>query len=124
MRPLRLVPAKLRALAWGLRAVRVARRQLARGGLGALALPPPPGVAREAKSGVEVALQIGSQNCLVRSAVRQAWYAAQGHDVDLVIGVTSPRGGFKAHAWLATDPPDEGAGYAEITRHSAGGRER
>lgn len=123
MRPFRALPAKIRALAWALQAARLAQRQLADGGLDGLALPPPPDLPYVAKSGVEVGLQLSSRNCLVRSAVRQAWYAAHGRNVDLVIGVTRPSD-FKAHAWLASDPPAQSAGYEEIARRPADGRRR
>jgi hypothetical protein len=124
MRPLRLLPAKLLAFAWGLRAVATARRQLARGGLDALALPPVPDVPREAKGGVETALRLSRGNCLARSAVRQAWYAAHGRPVDLIIGVTRPGGKFQAHAWLESDPASAGEGFEELARRPAGVPER
>jgi len=122
MRPLRLLPAKLRAFGWALGTVRSAQRQLARGGFESLELAPPPPLPYEAKGGVQLALRLSSRSCLVQSAVRQAWYAAFGREVDLVIGVTHPSAGFKAHAWLETDPPSSRDGYLELARRPASRR--
>ena len=119
---LRLLMAKLRAACWALRATRTARRRLATGGLDALALPPVPPLPHGAAAGVELVLRLGVRNCLVRSAVRQAWYAAYGREYDLVIGVTTPSRGFKAHAWLEVDPPEASEGFEELLRRPAAGR--
>jgi hypothetical protein len=124
MTPLRLIPAKLRALAWALHAVLVARRQLAHGRFDSLILPPVPRLPSEAKGAVQLALRLGSRNCLVQSAIRQAWYAAHGRAVDLVIGVTAPGEGFRAHAWLESDPPAAGDGYEELARRPAQASQR
>lgn len=121
MTPLQLLPAKLRAAWWALRAARAARRRLARGGLDALALPPVPPLPHGAAAGIDLALRLGVRNCLVRSAVRQAWYAARGREHDLVIGVTTPSSGFRAHAWLDGDPPEASEGYVELTRRPVAG---
>ena len=50
--------------------------------------------------------------------MRQRWLAAAGVPAELVVGVTSPRDGFRAHAWLPGDrvPP----GFTELTRYPAG----
>ena len=58
--------------------------------------------------------------CLVSATVRQAWYAAQGDRRDLIIGITAPSEGFRAHAWLEGDAPNAGQeGFSELLRHPA-----
>jgi hypothetical protein len=47
--------------------------------------------------------------------VLQAWYAAQGIERDVVIGVTAPAAGFTAHAWLDGEA-GEAESYREIHR--------
>ena len=37
----------------------------------------------------------------------QRWEAGQGVPVELVVGVTAPGPGFRAHAWLTTDADAE-----------------
>ncbi|CAN5649373.1 hypothetical protein BH20ACT23_BH20ACT23_14520 [soil metagenome] len=54
--------------------------------------------------------------CLERATVLQAWYAAQGQRRDLIIGVTAPQTGFRAHAWLDGDPPCHTEGFHELLR--------
>ena len=44
---------------------------------------------------------------------------AAGGPRELVIGVTSPRNGFRAHAWLEGDPPCHSEGYDELLRRGA-----
>lgn len=61
--------------------------------------------------------------CLQRSVVLQRWYADQGVDRDVVIGVTAPGAGFKAHAWLSRPDAPAGGQYTEITRLAAGRRQ-
>lgn len=109
---------RLRAARWALRAVWTARQQLARGGVDALALPGVPSVPREAKGGVEIVVRTVGRNCLVRAAVRQAWYAAHGREYDLIIGITPPAKGFKAHAWLEHDRGNEER-FEELLRRPA-----
>jgi hypothetical protein len=108
---------RLRAARWALAAVRTARRQLANGGVDALVLPRVPSVPHEAKGGVELVMRTVGRNCLVRAAVRQAWYAAHGRAYDLIIGITPPAKGFKAHAWLELDVGNER--FEELLRRPA-----
>lgn len=61
-------------------------------------------------------LGLRRDTCLVRSAVLQEWDLVHGRPRDLVIGVTAPGPGFKAHAWLDGDPPAARAGFDEFTR--------
>jgi hypothetical protein len=111
-------PATLRAAWWTVRAAVRVRRQLARGGLQHLAVPRSPRLAAHAERGVAFVLRRRRETCLVRSAIWQEYYAAQGSRYDLVIGVTAPGAGFAAHAWL-----DRGGGpvegYTEIARRGA-----
>jgi hypothetical protein len=113
------VVARGRAAWWALRATAIARGQLGRGGVDALDIPPAPPTPAEARTWAQHVVRLCAKNCLVRAAVRQAWYAGQGREVDIVIGVTSPSEGFRAHAWLAIDPPQTYEGYEELARRPA-----
>ncbi len=117
------LPAKVRAAWWTFGAIRLVRRQLADGGVAALSLAPPD-LPYEGKGGVRFALRLGTRNCLVGAAVRQAWCLAHGRSYDLVIGVKPPAQGFKAHAWLSGDPPGAARGFIELTRRPAAQLER
>jgi hypothetical protein len=79
-------------------------------------LPPAPRVGLDATRGVRVALKLTRATCLQRSVVLQHWYAA--HDVarDIVIGVTAPQAGFRAHAWLEEPGQLTEFEYTEMTR--------
>jgi hypothetical protein len=111
----RIDVATLRAAFWTVRAARRARRQL-RAGLTEVDLPRAPRLPSSAERGVTHMLWRRAEPCLVSATVRQAWYAAQGLPRDLVIGVTSPRAGFRAHAWLDGDPPCHEERYHELVR--------
>jgi Transglutaminase-like superfamily len=65
---------------------------------------------------VEALLRHRRHTCLEAALVRQRWLAARGIDREIVIGVTSPRQGFVAHAWI--DGEDTGAPerFSELTR--------
>jgi hypothetical protein len=109
----------LRAALWTVRAVRRTRRQLSRYGPDAVDLPPVPSVAATAGRGVAAVLRRQRPTCLVSATVRQAWYAAHGWPRDLVIGVTSPSDGFRAHAWLEGDSPCHEEDFRELIRRPA-----
>ncbi|MGH2705322.1 MAG: lasso peptide biosynthesis B2 protein [Actinomycetota bacterium] len=109
----------LRAAWWATRAARTARRQLHDGGLDAVRLPTVPRLPNRARPGVTAALRPASVTCLMRALVVQAWDAAHGRPRDLIIGVTSPKSGFQAHAWLQDDPPCHSDGFRELTRRPA-----
>lgn len=98
---------KLRAAWWAVRCVRRADPEQ---------FPPVPAVSAADRRGVSFALRAARANCLVRAGVLQAWYLAHGEERDLVIGVTAPSKGFRAHAWLDGDPPCHSEGFAELTR--------
>lgn len=113
----RLDPATLRAAWWAQDAARLARRQVAAGGLESLALPPAPRLPPRAERGVRAVLRRRGERCLVSAAVRQAWHRGQGDERDLIVGVTAPTPEFGAHAWLAGDPVTED--FEEIGRRPA-----
>ena len=56
-------------------------------------------------------------SCLESALVRQRWLAAAGDRRDLVLGVTAPATGFRAHAWLEGDRVDDG--FSELSRFAA-----
>ena len=56
--------------------------------------------------------------CLETALVRQARAAGAGVAVDVVVGVTAPASGFRAHAWLDGDRVDPQ--FAELWRYPAG----
>jgi hypothetical protein len=76
---------------------------------------PPRSAPRHATRGVRTVLRHGNATCLERSLVLQRWYAAQGIERDVVIGVTSPAD-FSAHAWLDGDPTEPAAEFRELHR--------
>jgi hypothetical protein len=80
----------------------------------------PPVLPAAAGRGVEALLRRAKPTCLEAALVRQSWLRAHGVLCDVVIGVTSPRDGFKAHAWLE-DPRQPAAPHPwrELTRLSA-----
>ncbi|MET8091471.1 lasso peptide biosynthesis protein [Micromonospora sp. NPDC005220] len=110
-------PLGVALVAWAMLACRLVRRQLARGGLGAvrLAAPPPGGTDRL----VRRALRRSGGNCLESALVRQRWFAEQGVPRTVVIGVSAPAAGFHAHAWLDGDPDPHRHELAVILRHPA-----
>ncbi|HEX9889452.1 MAG TPA: lasso peptide biosynthesis B2 protein [Nitriliruptorales bacterium] len=112
-------PDTLRAAGWALRAVVVARRAYRRSGVAHVRLPEVRAVDHRAQRGVLAVLSRTRQRCLVRATVRQAWLAAHGEPRDLIIGVTRPGAGFRAHAWLEGDDPGHHEGYTELTRRQA-----
>lgn len=109
-------PACLRAAWWTVRAVSRARRRLHETDFGTGRLPAPPRVPAYAIRGVRVVLRWRSPGCLVEAVVLQRWYAAQGDRRDLVVGVTAPADGFRAHAWVDGDQSARSAGFVELFR--------
>jgi hypothetical protein len=61
---------------------------------------PPRPLPDTARRGVSLVLKLGRATCLERARIRQAWEAAHGRPATVVIGVTMPSAGFRAHAWL------------------------
>lgn len=112
------VTADFRAAWWAARSIRRARA-IPVGSITAGALPVVPGLPLSARRGVSLSLRLAKASCLVRAIVLQAWWLAHGEERDLVIGVTAPSKGFKAHAWLEGDPPCHSEGFEELTRRPA-----
>ncbi|HEX2085535.1 MAG TPA: lasso peptide biosynthesis B2 protein [Solirubrobacteraceae bacterium] len=107
----------LRAALWTVRALRAAWRQLGDGDdYRALDLPDPPPLPASATRGVDATIRRSRRTCLVKASVRQRWHAAHGDRRDLVIGVTPPAAGFKAHAWLDGDAESRDGSFTELTR--------
>jgi hypothetical protein len=109
----------LRAAWWAHRALRATRRRLAAGEMEVTAFAPP-ALPASAARGVEALLRRSTPTCLEAALVRQRWLSAHGVIRDVVIGVTAPSDGFKAHAWLAS-PGETGSSqpWHELTRLSA-----
>ena len=112
-------------LVWTLSALRAARVQLRAVAPPAVTIAGPrpdrvgpPEVMRRRAGAVRLVLRTARATCLEECVVRQRWLAAAGVPSELVVGVTSPSDGFRAHAWLAGDrvPPD----FVELTRYPAG----
>ncbi len=100
---------------WAARALRACRMQLAGGGLEAVRLPRPPACRSGGERGIGRALGAGRARCLERALIRQSWLQSCGDERDLVVGVTRPGPGFRAHAWLAGDREDTSA-FSELRR--------
>lgn len=108
----RVHPATLRAAWWAFRAVRRARRDLARDGVTVI-VDAPPQVPWGGRTGVMGVLNRTSPTCLERCVVHQRWLGAHGIETEIVIGVLREGSGeVKAHAWIEelTDPAE----YAEF----------
>ena len=110
--------SELRAAWWAYRCLRDARRRLAAGHSDVRVTPP--ALPAAAVRGVEAVLRRARPTCLEAALVRQRWLRAHGVQRDVVIGVTAPSDGFKAHAWL-DDPGQSSAQkrWTELTRLSA-----
>jgi Transglutaminase-like superfamily len=100
----RFDPQALRAAWWALRALGRTRRQLRAGKLEDVVLAAPPALGPSADHGVNAVLRRARGTCLERSLVLQRWLAARGDARDVVIGVSAPATGFRAHAWLDGEP--------------------
>ncbi len=55
--------------------------------------------------------------CLETALIRQACAAGAGAAIDVVVGVTAPASGFRAHAWLDGDRVDPA--FVELWRYPA-----
>jgi hypothetical protein len=108
--------ASLATSRWVVGATGQVRRQLRGGGrVDEVTVPSPPPVSLRSTRALRVSLRVATRNCLRRSLLRQAWFAAEGDQRDIVIGVRrSPK--FGAHAWLEGDvvPPEEA--FEELLR--------
>lgn len=115
----RLNVAGVRAAVWALRALGRTRRTLRADGFVRPALPRVPAVDARFRYGATGALRRSKATCLESATVLQAWDAAHDAERDLIIGVTSPSSGFRAHAWLDGDPPCHDEGFSELLRRPA-----
>lgn len=114
-----LDPSVLTAAGWTLLALARVRQQLGGRGLQQLIVPKPPPLPSHARRGVVSVLRRRRATCLMRAAILQQWDASHGHRRDLVIGVTAPSEGFRAHAWLEGEVPCHEEGFRELLRHPA-----
>src|SRR5262245_38915984 len=112
-------PAEALAALWTVRAIVQARRGARRTPVLRIRLSPPPDLPNEAIAGVAGVLCRWEQTCLIRALVLQRWYASHGWPRELVIGVTAPSGGFRAHAWLADSDPCHSRDFTELLRTPA-----
>jgi hypothetical protein len=107
----------LRATLWALRARRQALRAVSGDGIATrVSFSKPPRTPVDATRAVTAVMASTRATCLVRSLVLQRWLLDHGEAVDVVIGVTAPSNGFRAHAWL--DRPGELGtdGFEELHR--------
>lgn len=113
------VAARARAALWAVRAAGQASRQVRRRRLEDVQLASPPAMAcEEAIGAVLGVLGLTRRSCLVRSLVLQRWQAAYGVRRDLIVGVTAPREGFAAHAWLEGDDLSGQRRFTALVRYS------
>jgi hypothetical protein len=96
-------PTSIRVGAWAWRAHRRGRDQLRRTGLTDLDLPAPAAERPKDRRAVLAVLRLRGATCLERSLVLQRFDAAAGRARVLIVGVTGPGDGFRAHAWLDGD---------------------
>ncbi len=112
-------PNSRRLIWWTVRAVRASRAQLLERQPPEVRLPPLPSGGDPAGGDrtVRLAARAARASCLETAIVRQRFLASQGVRRDLVIGVTAPSAGFRAHAWLEGDGGT--SGFVELHRHPA-----
>jgi hypothetical protein len=111
-------PRVLRAALWTWRAARRVKKDLSRSRLDDVRVIPVPSLPAEAGRGVAAVLRRTSYTCLERALLLQAWNNAHGLRRDVIIGVTRPSEGFKAHAWLDGESPCHEEGFTELTRRA------
>lgn len=108
---------EIRAGVWAAKAVRSARRQLKTGAeINQVRLEAVPKLSSEAEGGVRQITRRLDATCLERAVVLQRWHAAHGRKKALVVGVTPPSSGFRAHAWLEGEDQSE-RGFVEFLRY-------
>jgi Transglutaminase-like superfamily len=121
-RPVRARTAGFAATGWWtLRTWWRVHRWLARGpgesGSPPVTVVPVGGGAAYSRRAAQLVLASCRATCLEIAHVRQARAAAAGLAVDVIVGVTAPASGFRAHAWLDGDRVDPG--FAELCRYPA-----
>ncbi len=113
---MRLSRPSVVAAGWACLALLQARRQLRTRPITSVQLLAPPALGHGGVGGVRRALRFRWVTCLERSLVLQAWEVAHGRSRDVVIGVTPPQSGFKAHAWLSDDVERGHDDFEELMR--------
>lgn len=83
-----------------------------------LDLPGPPTGGAGGVHVVERVLARRRASCLESALVAQRWLAAHGIDRDVLVGVSAPGAGFRAHAWLHDPDGDAHPELTEIHRRS------
>ena len=87
-----------------------------RGVRAAPTLPPAPATAHSRRA-ARLTLACCRATCLERALLRQARAAGAGMPRDVIVGVTAPATGFRAHAWLDGDRVEPG--FVELWRYPA-----
>jgi hypothetical protein len=107
----------VRAAWWAWVALRSVRNQLRDGAVRDVDVPDVPSVTPESARAMRRVLARHDPSCFERSLVLQAWLAAHGTPVDVVVGTEGgARAGFAAHAWLDGEPQPAGRHYVEMLR--------
>lgn len=114
--PPRLDPCHWRAALWALRAKARSRNKIDISGSSSLSLPRVPVLPDRARHAVLAVLFRTRATCLERATVLQAWDLAHEYGRDIIIGVTKPSEGFRAHAWLDGDDACHSQGFTELLR--------
>ena len=111
-------PGAARTLLWSLRMVGRIREQVPQRSFRDIALSAPPALDRRSRSAVNAGLRLRRATCLEQALLRQRFDAANGVDRTLIIAVSSPANGFRAHSWLEGEPQRDQS-LREIVRHPA-----
>lgn len=105
-----------RAAWWAWREIRRLKRSLPKERIDSITVSRPPNLPNHAGRGVAAVLRRVEHTCLVKALLLQKWHESHGNPSDVIIAVTSPSAGFRAHAWLDGDPPCHDEGFEELMR--------
>ena len=105
--------AQLYCAWWAWSASRSASRQLRSRPVTEVRIRPPVRRLAGGRRGFAAVMNRLEPSCLERALVLQAWLRSHGIERSVVIGVTAPERGFRAHAWLEGE---DIAGFTEIAR--------
>ncbi len=111
-------PGAARTLLWSVRMVGRVRKQLPQRPFSEVVLSTPPALDVRSRSAMNAGLRLRRASCLERALLRQRFDAANGVQRTLIIAVTSPADGFRAHSWLEGDRQQD-TSMREIVRHPA-----
>jgi hypothetical protein len=116
-----LDPRTAAAAAWAVLQLRRVRRVLPTTELAEVRIGHPPRrLPVGARRVVVAVLRRRHATCLQQSLILQTWDRAHGVARAVVIGVTAPAAGFRAHAWLDGEGGcDAGTGFQELLRLEA-----